>query len=146
MKYIYQNTQTLKNSKESLLKKNVLHNYILFDNNTSILNNFKTNGLFTKLEAPRTFLPMSGGDLHKTFMDIKWLESFDTTKNKRSNTLTDRNIFMLSKKYLNNNKFSYAKIDETITAVRRYNINKCVVIPVDTPIHLICGSKDVIHS
>lgn len=40
----------------------------------------------------------------------------------------------------------YALIPSDIRAVRRLRASKAVCLPCDVPMHIVCGSKDVIHS
>jgi heme/copper-type cytochrome/quinol oxidase subunit 2 len=41
---------------------------------------------------------------------------------------------------------THTLITEDIRAIRRLRTSKAVVLPSDVPMHIICGSKDVIHS
>ena len=40
----------------------------------------------------------------------------------------------------------YLPLSSSISASRRLRVTKGITLPSDTPIHIICGSKDVIHS
>lgn len=40
----------------------------------------------------------------------------------------------------------YIPLNSDISASRRLRVTKGVTLPSDTPMHVICGSKDVIHS
>ena len=40
----------------------------------------------------------------------------------------------------------YAPLSSDISASRRLRVTKGISLPSDTPMHIICGSKDVIHS
>lgn len=40
----------------------------------------------------------------------------------------------------------FEKISSSVGSIKRLRASKGVCLPSDTPIHLICGSKDVIHS
>jgi heme/copper-type cytochrome/quinol oxidase subunit 2 len=40
----------------------------------------------------------------------------------------------------------HSVIPSDIRSVRRLRASKAVCLPSDTPIHIVCGSKDVIHS
>ena len=40
----------------------------------------------------------------------------------------------------------YLPLSSDISASRRLRVTKGITLPSDTPIHIICGSKDVIHS
>jgi hypothetical protein len=40
----------------------------------------------------------------------------------------------------------YLPLSSNISASRRLRVTKGITLPSDTPIHIICGSKDVIHS
>ena len=40
----------------------------------------------------------------------------------------------------------YTSMPEDIRSIRRLRSSKAVCLPCDTPLHIVCGSKDVIHS
>jgi heme/copper-type cytochrome/quinol oxidase subunit 2 len=40
----------------------------------------------------------------------------------------------------------YTAMPEDIRSIRRLRSSKAVCLPCDTPLHVVCGSKDVIHS
>lgn len=42
--------------------------------------------------------------------------------------------------------FSFLKLEDSVSNQKRLNISKGIFLPSDMNIHLICGSKDVIHS
>ena len=43
-------------------------------------------------------------------------------------------------------KQGYVPLNSAISVSRRLRVTKGVTLPSDTPMHVICGSKDVIHS
>ncbi len=43
-------------------------------------------------------------------------------------------------------KEPYTAMPEDVRAIKRLRASKAVHLPCDTPLHIICGSKDVIHS
>ena len=45
-----------------------------------------------------------------------------------------------------NPRQGYVPLSSDISASRRLRVTKGVTLPSDTPMHIICGSKDVIHS
>jgi hypothetical protein len=40
----------------------------------------------------------------------------------------------------------YTTIPEDIRSIKRLRASKAVCLPSDIPMHIVCGSKDVIHS
>ena len=43
-------------------------------------------------------------------------------------------------------RFCYKEINTNISSIRRLRVSKGISLPSDISIHIICGSKDVIHS
>jgi len=41
---------------------------------------------------------------------------------------------------------AYRLIDESVSGLRRLRVTKGIILPTETPIHGVFGSKDVIHS
>ena len=56
------------------------------------------------------------------------------------------NYYMLQSQKSNKNKFEFKEINNNPTSVRRLRVSKGICLPSDFSIHIICGSKDVIHS
>jgi hypothetical protein len=58
-------------------------------------------------------------------------------------------MFTLKTKYIftstkNRSFYEFAKCD--VGSMKRLRVTKGICLPVDYPIHIICGSKDVVHS
>jgi len=110
-----------------LIKYNLINNQ--FNNNKINYNLFILNKvnfkqyLFNK--KLYNFLPEAGIDLSQTFFNSKLLIETSTTRQTNS---------------LNNNNLIFGGLTS------RIRVTSGVILPSDINIHLICGSKDVIHS
>lgn len=56
------------------------------------------------------------------------------------------NYYLLQLQKINKNKFEFKEVNNNHTAIRRLRVSKGICLPSDFSIHVICGSKDVIHS
>jgi len=61
-----------------------------------------------------------------------------------SDHATDPLIIFASKLVKQRSAFEFVRYD--VGSMKRLRVTKGICLPVDYPIHIICGSKDVIHS
>lgn len=119
---------------QNSFKQKELLKFKNFDN-SFYFNNFINNDL----------LNISSEYLFNIFNDEK-------IKNKSTNIISNHvknlyyNYFLNNSNYKNNFRFDFKEINNNISAIKRLRVSKGICLPSDYSIHIICSSKDVIHS
>lgn len=86
-------------------------------------------------------LPTAGMDIDDAFINYYYKGFVESTRRSKSHE-----PHYLEDDLTNGASFKHIKVTENINSIRRFNISYTLCLPVDTYIHIMCGSRDVIHS
>lgn len=118
----------------SLVNSDLLNILNLYQNNFDIKNNFSISP-FNNLNLFSNLNYFKYNSLESNPLSIqKFIKSYYY------------NFFLLQLQKQTKSRFSYVEINNNIPSIRRLRVSKGICLPSDFNIHVICGSKDVIHS
>jgi hypothetical protein len=132
----------LLNSKSQIANSNNL-NFIkdlsaLLNNNHYLVDN-KYNTLSSGINVGRHFSQLNS----LGFYNYDVLSDSSFLKNVKS---IYYNFYVFNSQKSSKSRFDYKEINTNISSIKRLRVSKGICLPSDFSIHIICASKDVIHS